>query len=60
LSMAEVDPACGANQALVAYEVDGQPLDRNGMARLVLPGDVRTSRAVSNLVDLQVFALPTP
>jgi len=60
LSMAEVDPAFGANQALVAYEVDGQPLDRNGMARLVLPGDVRTSRAGSNLVDLQVFALPTP
>jgi len=58
LSMAEIDPGFGANQALVAYEVDGQPLDRNGMARLVLPGDVRASRAVSNLIDLQVFEAP--
>lgn len=58
VSVGEIHPSFGNRDALVAYAVDGQPLDRNGMARLVVPGDTRASRHVSNLVALEVFAAP--
>ncbi|VCU68246.1 Oxidoreductase molybdopterin binding domain protein [Pigmentiphaga humi] len=57
ISMAEIDPAFGGGNSLVAYAVNDQLLDINGMARLVVPGDGRASRSVSNLVNLEVFAL---
>ncbi len=63
ISMGEIDPAFGAQPDLVAYAADGQPLGSNGFARLVLPGDAKQGRWVSNLVDLQVFsatAVPEP
>jgi hypothetical protein len=61
ISMGEIDPAFGNQPDLVAYEADGQPLAGNGFARLVLSGDVKAGRWVSNLVDLQVFsAAPVP
>lgn len=58
VSVGEIHPSFGNRDALVAYAVDGQLLDRNGMARLVVPGDARASRHVSNLVALEVFAAP--
>ncbi len=61
LSMGEIDPAFGNQPDLIAYAADGQPLDANGFARLVVPNDAKAGRWVSNLVDLQVFsAAPVP
>lgn len=59
LSMAEIDPGLGGKTALVAYGVDGKPLDRNGMARLIVPADAKATRSVSNLASIEVFALPS-
>lgn len=56
VSLGEIDPAFGNRTALVAYSVNGAPLDRNGMARLVVPGDTKLARAVSNLKSIEVFA----
>jgi DMSO/TMAO reductase YedYZ molybdopterin-dependent catalytic subunit len=58
VSLGEIDPGFGAKPDLVAYSVDGVALTQNGFARLVLPEDQRTSRYVSNLIDLEVFAAP--
>ena len=61
ISLGEIDPAFGNQPDLVAYEANGQPLDANGFARLVVPGNLKAGRWVSNLVDLQVFsATPVP
>lgn len=58
LSLAEIDPEFGNKPVLVAYSIDGKPLDRSGMARLVVPGDVKAARSVSNLAAIEVVALP--
>jgi DMSO/TMAO reductase YedYZ molybdopterin-dependent catalytic subunit len=58
LSIAEIDPGLGGKTALVAYGVDGKPLDRSGMARLIVPADAKAARSVSNLTSIEVFALP--
>ena len=63
ISMGEIDPAFGNQPDLVAYQADGQLLDANGFARLIVPGDAKAGRYVSNLIDLQVFtavAVPEP
>jgi DMSO/TMAO reductase YedYZ molybdopterin-dependent catalytic subunit len=67
-SLGELDPMFGGNFAppdLIAYEmmVDGvdEPLGANGFARVVVPGDSRGGRYVSNLVNLEVIdAVPEP
>jgi hypothetical protein len=56
ISMGEIDPAFGNQPDLVAYEADGALLDANGFARLVVPGDLKAGRYVSNLINLQVFS----
>ena len=56
ISMGEIDPAFGNQPDLVAYEADGTLLDSNGFARLVVPGDAKAGRYVSNLINLQVFS----
>ena len=45
----------GDAQIFVAYQ-DGarQPLSADGMARLIVPGDARGGRYVSNIVDVSV------
>jgi len=60
LSLGEVDPGFGNNGTIVAYEINGQELDRNGMARLVVPGDLRRSRSVSNLIAIEVLVAEGP
>ncbi len=55
-SWGELDPDFGNRPVLLAYEEDGQPLPaRDGAVRLVVPGDGKGGRYVSNLVGLQVF-----
>lgn len=55
LSLAEIDPDFGHQPAIVAYEMDGQPLGRSGALRLVVPGDVKMARSVSNLDTIELF-----
>jgi hypothetical protein len=60
-SMGEIDPAFGDLPDIVAYSANGQLLDTDGFARIVVPDDVKAGRFVSNLVNLQVFsASPIP
>lgn len=57
LGLGEIHPGFGNNGALVAYQLNGAPLADAGMARLVLPHDVRRGRWVSNLQAIEVFGL---
>jgi len=55
VSIGEIDPAAGNQPVLVAYQVNGVPIDVDGFARLVVPNDARRSRHVSSLMALEVF-----
>jgi hypothetical protein len=60
-SLAELNPAFGASPRLVAYAVDGGLLsDGDGFARMVIPGDLRGGRYVSNIASLELAATPEP
>lgn len=55
LSVAEIDPEFGDEQAIIAYAKDGQPLsDRRGFARLILPADKSAGRAISGVSSITV------
>jgi DMSO/TMAO reductase YedYZ molybdopterin-dependent catalytic subunit len=56
VSLAEIAPESGNRTALVAYGLNGAPLGRNGMARLVMAGDVKPGRSVARLAAIEVFA----
>ena len=56
VSLAEIAPESGNRMALVAYSLNGAPLGRNGMARLVMAGDVKPGRSVARLAAIEVFA----
>ncbi|WP_177142430.1 molybdopterin-dependent oxidoreductase [Variovorax sp. YR266] len=56
VSLAEIAPESGNRMALVAYSLNGTPLGRNGMARLVVAGDVKPGRSVARLAAIEVFA----
>jgi DMSO/TMAO reductase YedYZ molybdopterin-dependent catalytic subunit len=60
VSLGEIDPGFGNKTALIAYEVNAVPLGANGVARLVMPGEVKQGRSVSNLIAIEVFAAATP
>lgn len=60
VSLGEIDPGFGNKGALVAYQMNGVDLTTAGFARLVVPGEVKQSRSVSNLVAIEVFAAGTP
>lgn len=55
VSLGEIDPAGGNQPDIVAYLVNGAPIEIEGFARLILPNDGRPTRFVSNLVALEVF-----
>ncbi|MDQ7999343.1 MAG: molybdopterin-dependent oxidoreductase [Pseudomonadota bacterium] len=57
VSLGEIEPGFGNNGTIVAYEVNGAALGSNGMARLVVPGEVKQGRSVSNLIAIEVFAV---
>ncbi|WP_077001549.1 molybdopterin-binding oxidoreductase [Variovorax sp. KK3] len=60
VSLGEIDPGFGNNGAMVAYEINGAGLGANGMARLVIPGEVKQGRLVSNLIAIEVLAATGP
>jgi DMSO/TMAO reductase YedYZ molybdopterin-dependent catalytic subunit len=54
----ETDAKFGNLQILIATTKDGQPLgDQDGFARIVVPGDGRAGRYVSNLTRIEVVEL---
>ena len=55
VSLGEIHPNFGNQPAIIAYEVNGAPLDVNGFARLVLPRDIKAGRHVSRLIGLEVL-----
>jgi len=63
--MGELDPMFGGSTTspdMIAYDQMGNPfLGTDGFARVVVPGDFRGGRYVSNLVSLVVIdAVPEP
>ncbi|SNB73822.1 Oxidoreductase molybdopterin binding domain-containing protein [Arboricoccus pini] len=60
-SLGELLTDFGNAGVLVAYRQDGHDLGDAGFARLVVPGDTKGGRYVSNLVDINVAsAIVTP
>jgi DMSO/TMAO reductase YedYZ molybdopterin-dependent catalytic subunit len=58
ISLAEISPDFGNQPDIVAYAMNGAPLTTTGFARLVIPGDGKAGRYVSNLVALEVVSAP--
>jgi len=55
LSLAEIAPEFGADQAVIAWQQDGKPLaEAGGFARLIVPGDKAAGRAVSAIATIEV------
>lgn len=55
LSLGEIAPEIGNDQAMIAWQQDGKPLDgEHGFARLIIPGDKAASRAVSAITTIEV------
>ncbi len=55
LSLAEIAPEFGGDQAIVAWQQDGKPLESGeGYARLIIPGDKAAGRAVSAITTIEV------
>jgi hypothetical protein len=62
-SLGEIDPMFGNQPVLAAYaDTAGQlgPNAADGLARMVVPGDIAGGRYVSDLVSLKVGTLPEP
>jgi Oxidoreductase molybdopterin binding domain len=57
VAFSEFDPGFENKQVLIAYADNGQPLTTTGFARLVVPGDSKGGRYVSN-VNLIAFDPP--
>lgn len=58
IAWGEIDPEFGNQPIMVAYEEAGQPLGDSGPLRLIVPGDARGGRYVSNLVSLDLRDAP--
>nr|WP_315595725.1 molybdopterin-dependent oxidoreductase [uncultured Cupriavidus sp.] len=56
VSLAEISPDFGNQPNMVAYAMNGTPLTKSGFARLMVPGDAKAGRQVSNLVSLEIVS----
>jgi len=55
LSIGEIDPEHGGDQAILAFEKDGAALaPKEGFSRLIIPGDKAAGRAVSAIASIEV------
>jgi DMSO/TMAO reductase YedYZ molybdopterin-dependent catalytic subunit len=54
LSLGEIAPEFGGDQAMIAWQQDGKPLEGNGFARLIVPGDKAAGRAVGAIATIEV------
>jgi hypothetical protein len=56
IAWGEIDPGWEAKDVLVAYSADGQLLGPgDGMAKLVVPGDIQGGRYVSNIMAITLM-----
>jgi hypothetical protein len=54
-SLGELDPATGAEPAIIATQCDGKPIGpEEGPYRLVLPGDKRPARSVRQVESIEL------
>lgn len=61
LAWAEIDPGFANKPVLVAYAEDGELLgEMDGMARLVVPGDLRGGRYVSTITSITLHKAEPP
>ena len=58
-SIAELDPAFGNVQVIVADSKDGQPLDKDGPYRLIVPNDKRPARWERNVRSIELVDAST-
>jgi hypothetical protein len=55
LSIGEIDPEHGGDQAILATDRDGRPLEaKDGFARLIIPSDKAAGRSVSAIASIEV------
>jgi DMSO/TMAO reductase YedYZ molybdopterin-dependent catalytic subunit len=55
VALAELDPEFGGQQAILAYEQGGKPLDdKAGPIRLIMPGDKHGGRDVMNVIAIEL------
>jgi len=55
LSLPEIAPEFGGDQAVIAWQQDGKPLESGeGFARLIIPGDQAAGRAVGAITTIEV------
>lgn len=62
-SLAELDPELGGRLALIAYDDTAGSLESptgSGFARIVIPGDIRGGRFVSNIQSISVVDVVEP
>jgi DMSO/TMAO reductase YedYZ molybdopterin-dependent catalytic subunit len=58
-SLAELDPATGTTQAVLADRKDGQPMDdKEGPLRIIVAGDKRPARWVRQVIAIDVLSAP--
>ncbi|WP_164546784.1 MULTISPECIES: molybdopterin-binding oxidoreductase [unclassified Variovorax] len=60
VSLGEIDPNFGGKAAMIAYQMNGADLTTTGFARLVVPGEVKQGRSVSNVIAIEVFSTLGP
>jgi len=53
-SLGELSPNFGNQNDIIAYQLNGADLTTSGFARIIVPGDVKAGRWVSNLAELEV------
>ncbi|MBL8119851.1 MAG: molybdopterin-dependent oxidoreductase, partial [Anaerolineae bacterium] len=58
IAWGEIDPEFGAQPILLAYQQDGEPIGETGTLRLVVPGDGRGGRYVSDVVNISLRDAP--
>jgi hypothetical protein len=59
LGLAELDPTLGGRRAVLADQVDGQPLAAAAPFRLLIAGDQRPPRWARQVITLRVRAEPS-
>src|SRR5262249_42664011 len=60
VSLGEINPMFGNQNDVIATSVNGGSLGANGDMRLIVPGDNKQGRWVSNLIGLEVITAPVP
>jgi len=60
VSLGEINPSFGNKQVLVAYQKNGNAMPASeGNVRLIVPGDVKGGRKISNVIEIKVFGAGT-